>query len=102
MTSYQLQTKYTLVTRLGNLANNTIDTLVIPKATISRRHALIEYRDYGFWLIDQNSVNGTFVNNQQVTDPVRLKHGDRIAFHEYEFEFANTQLLVSNETIAST
>ncbi len=99
-TSHLLRAKYTLITRLDHLPDSNIDTITVPFPSVGRRHALIEYRDFSFWLIDQNSVNGTYVNGQRVFDPVRLKHGDRISFHRYEFEFAVTDLLFSNETLA--
>jgi predicted Zn finger-like uncharacterized protein len=39
----------------------------------SRRHALIEFhRDGTVWISDQQSTNGTLVNGERITDPVRL------------------------------
>ena len=32
-----------------------MDYIVVNESTISRRHALIEYKDYSFWIIDQGS-----------------------------------------------
>jgi pSer/pThr/pTyr-binding forkhead associated (FHA) protein len=60
--------------------------VIIPDEGISRQHAVIEYRDYSYWLIDQ-SANGTFVNDERVQGIQRLNHGDRVRFHQVEFLF---------------
>jgi pSer/pThr/pTyr-binding forkhead associated (FHA) protein len=59
---------------------------VIKDDYISREHAVIEYRDYGYWIRDRGSVNGSFVNDERVASERLLKHGDRLRFHTYEFE----------------
>ncbi len=61
--------------------------LVIPGKGISREHAVVEYRDYTYWVLDQGSVNGTFVNNKRVDRAQRLNHGDRVRFNETDFLF---------------
>lgn len=62
--------------------------VVIDKPTISTRHATIEFRENAFYLVDQRSTNGTTANGQKITTELRLKHGDRIGFDQYEFIFA--------------
>ncbi|MBM3978788.1 MAG: GGDEF domain-containing protein [Planctomycetes bacterium] len=44
--------------------------------SVSRRHALIEHADDGYYVTDQNSTNGTFVNDKQLDDARLLKDGD--------------------------
>ncbi len=44
----------------------------------SRRHALIIYEASKFVLQDQNSLNGTFVNDQLIKEPYPLQDGDII------------------------
>ena len=61
--------------------------LVIPGKGISREHAVVEYRDYAYWVLDQGSANGTFVNNKRVERVQRLNHGDRVRFNETDFLF---------------
>jgi hypothetical protein len=61
--------------------------VIIPDEGISRQHAVIEYRDYTYWLIDQSSANGTFVNDERVQGIQRLNHGDRVRLHQVEFLF---------------
>ena len=47
---------------------------------VSRRHATIVLAKHGFFLIDEGSPNGTFLNEQRIAakDPCPLKFGDQI------------------------
>ncbi|MDM8527599.1 FHA domain-containing protein [Anaerolineales bacterium HSG24] len=45
---------------------------------ISRQHAIIHYRSGRWWLEDNDSTNGTFVNLGRISEPVMLQPGDRI------------------------
>ncbi len=46
--------------------------------TVSRQHAELQ-PDNGRWLlVDNGSVNGTYLNGQRVTQPMPLKNGDQI------------------------
>ena len=55
--------------------------LIINQDRISRQHAQIEYRDFGYFLRDLDSRNGTFVNGRHLNEtPIRLKDGDEIVF----------------------
>ncbi len=74
--------------RVAGKDSENLDFIVIPETTIGRRHAVIEYKDYAYWIIDQGSINGTFVNNIPVTSEVRLKQGDIVRLHKFEFEFS--------------
>lgn len=91
-------------TMLGRVAGKDIDSLnyfVIPETTIGRRHSLIEYEDFGYWIVDQGSINGTFVNNQMVTSKVRLKHGDMVKLHKFEFVFVMPEMEDFGMTVIS-
>jgi predicted component of type VI protein secretion system len=89
---------------LGRVAGTDTEHLnyvVIPQTTIGRRHALIEYKDFAYWIIDQGSINGTFVNDQMITSETRLKHGDRIRLHKLEFEFLMPEMVDAGMTMVS-
>jgi RsiW-degrading membrane proteinase PrsW (M82 family) len=45
----------------------------------SKQHAYIEEKPDGFYLFDNNSTNGTFVNNQKIQS-ARLNSGDAVQF----------------------
>lgn len=99
--SYELGRKPTMLGRVAGTDIDHINYVVIPETTVGRRHALIEYKDYAYWIVDQGSINGTFVNDKPVTAEVRLKHGDRIKLHKYEFEFVMPELMDSGMTVVS-
>ncbi|MEI8310402.1 MAG: FHA domain-containing protein [Verrucomicrobiota bacterium] len=68
---------------IGRLADN---ALQIDDASVSSRHAEIEFEADAFHLHDLGSTNGTFVNGEQVTDAV-LRHGDEVRFGVVETVF---------------
>jgi ABC-type multidrug transport system ATPase subunit/pSer/pThr/pTyr-binding forkhead associated (FHA) protein len=51
--------------------------------TVSAEHALVEYRDGAYHVIDRGSRNGTFVNGERIADHV-LRDGDVIQLGESE------------------
>jgi hypothetical protein len=52
--------------------------VIVPAATVSRRHAQLTFRDGGWILQDLDSTNGTRVNGQPV-GRCRLHPGDQLA-----------------------
>lgn len=88
----QLGEKPLMVGRVAGTDTQHLDYLVVNKGTVGRRHAIIKYKDYSFWIVDQGSVNGTFVNSERLSGERQLKHGDRIGFHKYEFEFSQPEM----------
>jgi hypothetical protein len=88
----QLTEKPLMVGRVAGTDTQHLDYLVMNKGTVGRRHAIIKYKDYSFWIVDQGSVNGTFVNGERTSGERQLKHGDRIRFHKYEFEFSQPEM----------
>ncbi|HWR34507.1 MAG TPA: SpoIIE family protein phosphatase [Clostridia bacterium] len=53
--------------------------IVFPDAHVSREHARIEFGGGGYYVVDQQSTHGTFVNGERVERRL-LKPGDRIEF----------------------
>ena len=57
---------------------------------ISNIHAIILKKGNTFYLKDNGSTNGTFLNGNKINpqmDPVRLRSGDRIRLYDEELEF---------------
>lgn len=100
-TSYKLGSMPTILGRTAGTDTDHMNYIVIPQTTIGRRHALIEYKDYAYWIVDQGSINGTFVNDQMITGETRLKHGDRVRLHKYEFEFVMPEMVEAGMTVIS-
>ncbi|MGH8677393.1 MAG: FHA domain-containing protein [Burkholderiales bacterium] len=78
------------LTRIGRDPKK--NDVVIPQDTVSSQHAQIEIRGTTFYLKDLRSGNGSFVNGKKISDAdeIReppLKHGDRLRFDAFEFEF---------------
>ena len=99
--TYQLGKKPTMLGRVAGTDTDHLNYIVIPQTTIGRRHALIEYKDFAYWIIDQGSINGTFVNDQMISSETRLKHGDKVRLHKYEFEFVMPEMVESGMTVIS-
>ena len=68
--------------------------IAIPDRKLSRRHAAIQYvQNQGFYLVDLNSTNGSFVNGEPAQKRVLLKDGDRLRLGSVAFSF-----LLCNDT----
>ena|SRR5690348_15598348 len=63
------------VTRIGRGLQADV---VLEDPTVSRRHAIIVLRDGAVMLHDDNSLNGTWRNDERVIDGVVLHDGDVI------------------------
>ncbi len=98
--SYELGETLTVVGRVEGSEDEGVNYVVIPEPTVGRRHALIEFRNHCFWINDQNSLNGTFINEQRIDGDTRLTHGDRIRFHCHEFEFLLLDMIESDQTMS--
>jgi predicted component of type VI protein secretion system len=58
---------------------------------LSRRHAVILYADLNFYLLDLNSMNGSYVNGDRVKQRQRLQDGDRVCLGHTQFSFYVSQ-----------
>jgi two-component system, cell cycle response regulator len=52
--------------------------IVLEGDSVSRRHAHLERRQGAWFIVDDKSTNGTYVNEEQVQGDLRLENGDRI------------------------
>ncbi len=71
--------------------------LVLTEGLTSRRHAKFSVIGYETRLEDLGSSNGTFVNDQRITESVILRSGDKVRFDIEEFEYQTR----GDEAIAS-
>jgi hypothetical protein len=58
--------------------------IVVTDGSVSRRHARIERRGPAWWVVDQGSANGTYVNSQRVAEHA-LKTGQELRFGALAF-----------------
>ena len=70
------------------IGRNRAAALPLQDRNLSRRHAVLLYvAGEGFYLVDLNSMNGSYVNNRRVQQRQRLQDGDRIRIGGTEFSF---------------
>lgn len=69
-------TQHPVIT-FGRTADNNV---ALDDTNVSRYHARIEQREDGYWLIDQDSSNGSSVNGNQVDGEMLLENNDVILF----------------------
>ncbi|QIK38323.1 FHA domain-containing protein [Caldichromatium japonicum] len=85
---------------IGRISDN---DLVIPDMSISKRHAIIEIMQDGYWIRDCDSTNGTLVNDIPVGHkPVLLQDGDIISLARYEFVFLTPASLYARLVTSSS
>lgn len=65
---------------IGRTSGNDI---VLDNKAVSRKHALIEFNESSALIMDNESVNGTFVNNRKITEEV-LKDNDQITIGKFD------------------
>jgi len=68
---------------LGRVPENSIP---VPHGSVSRHHATLRYADGAWWIVDQKSENGTWVNGERVTER-KLGNDDRINIGTVRFRF---------------
>ena len=62
--------------------------LPVQDQRLSRRHAAVQYVGRrGFYLVDLNSTNGSFINGRVVRGRQRLRDGDRVRLGGFSFDF---------------
>jgi hypothetical protein len=59
--------------------------VVIPHASVSRRHARLMRRDGGFELMDLNSTNGSYVDDRQIHGSAFLSAGSQLRLGDIRF-----------------
>jgi pSer/pThr/pTyr-binding forkhead associated (FHA) protein len=72
----ELEVGVPLVT-IGRTSDNTVP---LNDSNVSRYHARLEQREDGYWLVEQNSSNGTAVNGTEVDGEILLQDGDLMTF----------------------
>jgi two-component system, cell cycle response regulator len=74
--------------RIGRGAENHI---ILEGDSVSRRHAFFEFRGTAWWVVDENSTNGTYVNDEQIKKELCLTNGDRVKVGPTIFKYLTGQ-----------
>jgi diguanylate cyclase (GGDEF)-like protein len=98
--SKQLGRRFSLVDGEVSIGRGIDNTVILNSDSISRRHAAIEIRSGGYYLIDRHSTNGTYVNDELVHE-CQLRRGDQIKIGDTILKFLSGADLESqyHETI---
>jgi FHA domain-containing protein/zinc ribbon protein len=60
--------------------------IFLDDVTVSRKHAVLRERDGDFFIEDQGSLNGTFVNRKRV-ESAQLEDGDELQVGKYRLTY---------------
>jgi hypothetical protein len=60
--------------------------IFLDDVTVSRKHAVLVARDGDFFIEDQGSLNGTFLNRERI-ESSRLEDGDELQIGKYRLTF---------------
>ena len=60
--------------------------IFLDDVTVSRRHAVLTHRDGRFFIEDQGSLNGTFLNRRRI-ESAPLEDGDELQIGKYRLTF---------------
>jgi len=77
---------------VGRGENNDV---VLDDDTVSRSHCHLELRGIRWFVVDDGSTNGTFVNHEPLTTEGRLHSGDVLTVTKYAFKFLSERDLES-------
>jgi pSer/pThr/pTyr-binding forkhead associated (FHA) protein len=77
--------EYALLKDEVSLGRGEDNDVVIPHASISRAHARLMRRDGAYELMDLNSTNGSYVNDQPVQGTVRVPSGSEVRLGDIKF-----------------
>ena len=71
-------------TTIGRSPENDI---FLDDVTVSRKHAVLLARDDGYYIEDQGSLNGTFLNRKRIESSEKLESGDELQIGKYKLSF---------------
>jgi hypothetical protein len=63
--------------------------IFLDDVTVSRKHAVLVNRDDAYYIEDQGSLNGTFLNRRRI-ESGRLENGDELQISKYKLSFLDT------------
>jgi diguanylate cyclase (GGDEF)-like protein len=79
--------KYDLYEEIITIGRDPDNTIVLESDSVSRRHARIERVQTDRYLVDMNSTNGTYVNDQAITPRARLATGMFVKIGDTIFKY---------------
>jgi len=71
------------------MGRDTDSAVFLDDVTVSRKHAVVERHDDEWFVVDRGSLNGTYVNGEQV-DRTKLTTGDEVQIGKFKLVFLST------------
>ena len=91
---------FDLTKEISIIGRDPMSDIVIDDAEVSRKHLLIRKKNDTFFVEDQNSTNGSFLNGKRVRKSKEIRNGDLITIGENNvLEFILEQTEVKAEPI---
>lgn len=66
---------FNLNKHLSYIGRDKVNTVVLQDSQISKRHAKVFEENGQFWIEDNHSKNGVFINGKKISEKDRLVHG---------------------------
>jgi pSer/pThr/pTyr-binding forkhead associated (FHA) protein len=83
--------RFELTTALTHVGRGEYNDVVIPDESVSDSHAKIQLRDAGWYVVDIDSTNGTYVSGRRVSGEARLEAGVDLRFGGVKLLFQAAQ-----------
>ena len=77
-----MSSSWKLVVKGYNIGRSSDNNIILDDITVSRKHALISVTNQNIKIIDNNSTNGIYINNE-IKNDCELKSGDKIQIGKY-------------------
>ncbi len=65
---------------INSIGRNVNNTIFVEDDFVSANHAMLTFRGRSWFVEDQGSTNGTYVNGHRIDRPVALSFGDELSF----------------------
>ena len=77
-----MSSSWKLINKDYNIGRSSENNIILDDITVSRNHALISVSKENIKIIDKNSTNGIYINNE-IKSECKLKSGDKIQIGKY-------------------
>ena len=77
-----MSSSWKLIIKDYYIGRSSQNNIILDDITVSRNHALISVSNENIKIIDNNSTNGIYLNNEIISDS-QLKSGDKIQIGKY-------------------
>ncbi len=73
---------------INSIGRNVNNTIFVEDDFVSANHAMLTFRGRAWFIEDQGSTNGTYVNGHRIDRPVALSHGDELTIGRVRMRLA--------------